>query len=499
MASTEEGQALVDEGIDSEDVGTETVPAEESAPRMDLDVTIEASGPCRKHIRVTIPREAIDGVLQSSVNELMQSADVPGFRSGHIPEALIRKRFKSELSEQVKQKVLMQSLEQISDEQDLDPINEPNLDLDSIEVPDEGDFEYEFDIEVRPEFELPEYKGLAIERPTREIGDDDIEAYTQEFLEQYGQLEPVDTPAAAGDYVVAQLTVTHDGQTLKEFDEITLRVRPLLRFQDAEFEGFETLMIGAAADDVRETDVSVSLEAENIPMRGESVHARFEVLDIKRMRLPTLDEDFLERVGSDSAEDLQAQVRSMLERQTTYQQRQTTRRQVLDKITASADWELPEELVEKQVENALRREILEMQQAGFTTQQIRARENELRQRSLTMTRQNLKEHFVLDRIAEQEAIEVTGQEIDMEITMMAMQSGENPRRVRARMQKSGVIENLAAQIRERKAVDIILDNATFTDTPMEAATDPDVEAVDHSLCSTIADTEVESEESSEDE
>lgn len=493
MANSDEGQAVVDDAVDSPDAGADQAAKEESAQRMDLDVTIESSGPCRKHVRVTVPREAIDGVLQSSVDELMQSAEVPGFRTGHVPEALIRKRFKTELADQVKQKVLMQSLEQISEDQNLDPINEPNLDLDSIEVPDEGDFEYEFDVEVRPEFDLPEYKGLEIERPTREITDADVEAYTQEFLEQYGQLEPVDAPARAGDFVVVQLTVTHDGRTLKEFDEITLRVRRVLRFQDAELEGFDELMIGAAADDVREADITVSLEAENIAMRGEVVHARFEVLDVKRLRLPALDEDFLDRIGVESADDLTSQVRNMLERQTTYQQRQSTRRQVLDKITESADWDLPEELVQKQVDNALRREVLEMQQAGFTTREIRARENELRQRSLSMTQQNLKEHFVLDRIAEQEKIQISHDEIDVEIALMAMQSGENPRRVRARLQKSGMIENLDAQIRERKAVDVILAHAKFTDTPMEAPTEPHVEALDRSLCSTIADTDVESE------
>jgi trigger factor len=497
VAKTEEGQTLVDEAVDTEDVESGAEEEAESTPKMNLTVSLENSGPCRKHVRVTIPREDIDGVLQASVDELMESADVPGFRSGHVPEALIRKRFKTELAEQVKQKVLMQSLEQISEEQKLDPINEPNLDLDSIEVPEEGDFEYEFDIEVRPEFELPEYKGLEIQRPTREIGDEDVEAYTQEFLEQYGQLEPVDAPARAGDFVIAHLTVTHDGKPLKEFDEITLRVRPILRFQEAEYAKFDELMVGAAADDVREADIQVSLEAENIAMRGETVHTRFEVLDVKRLRLPALDDEFLDRIGVESAEDFKEQVRNMLERQTTYQQRQSTRRQVLDKITESADWELPEELVQKQVENALRREVLEMQQAGFTTREIRARENELRQRSLSMTRQNLKEHFVLDRIATQENIEVSPSEIDVEIALMAMQSGENPRRVRARMQKSGVLENLHAQIRERKAVDVILDHATFIDTPMEAATEPNVEAVDRSLCSTIADTEVENEEADE--
>jgi trigger factor len=183
----------------------------------------------------------------------------------------------------------------------------------------------------------------------------------------------------------------------------------------------------------------------------------------------------------------------MLERQMKYEQRQSTRRQVLEQITESASWDLPEDLVAKQVDNALRRELLEMQQAGFTTREILARENELRQKSLTMTRQNLKEHFVLDRIAEEESIEVKADDINAEIALMALQRGENPRRVRARLIKSGVIENLEAQIRERKAVDVILDNATFEDVKAKPAVDADVEALNRSVCRSMAaaDTEVE--------
>jgi len=121
----------------------------------------------------------------------------------------------------------------------------------------------------------------------------------------------------------------------------------------------------------------------------------------------------------------------------------------------------------------------------------------LRQRSVSMTRQNLKEHFVLDRIAEEEGIEVTASEIDTEIAMMAMQAGENPRRVRARLQKSGMIENLDAQIRERKAVDVITEHAQFEDVEMEPPTDRDVEAVSRSICSSDTDTEVDAESAEE--
>jgi len=488
VADTETPQDVdvEDENLDAE--------AEEKPERVELTVSMEDAGPCKKHVRVTVPRDSIDSTYDSVVDKYSDQVDVPGFRKGFVPLELVRKRFRKELSEEVKQRVLMASLEQLGEQSDLDPINEPNLDLDAIEIPEEGDFEYEFDVEVRPTFDLPKYKGLKIDRPTREIIDEDVDAYIEQFMEQYGALVPVDESAKEGDFVTVDIETSHDGKTLAKIDDVSVRLRSTLRFQDAELEGFDKFMAGASADDVKETEITVSMEADTIALRGETINAKFTVLDVKRLETPDANEDFFGRIGADSAEDFRDQIRGMLERQVTYEQRQSCRTQVMEKITESASWELPEDLVEKQVENALNREILEMQQSGFTTQQILARENDLRQQSLTMTRKNLKEHFVLDRIAEEEEIEVSSEELDMEITMMAMQRGENPRRVRARMIKTGAVENLDAQIRERKAVDVILDNADFNDVDMDPPTQLGVEALNRSVCRAVKSADVDDED-----
>lgn len=167
--------------------------------RLELSVDIQNAGPCKRHVQIKVPRSSIDEVYQTILEDYTEKASVPGFRVGHVPAELVKRRFKSELSEQVKQRVLMVSLEQLSEESDLDPINEPNLDLDSIEIPDEGDFEFEFDVEVRPEFDMPKYKGLQIKRPSREISEKDVKAYLDQFLQQYGKLVPVEEAAAPGD------------------------------------------------------------------------------------------------------------------------------------------------------------------------------------------------------------------------------------------------------------------------------------------------------------
>ncbi len=467
---------------DVQNPDSQTAVADAENYKMSMEVDIENSGPCRKHIRVKVPQQDIEHFRGLALDEFCSSANVPGFRVGHVPRKLVERKFRKEVADQVKHKVLLESLEQLSEENEFDPIDEPNIDVDNIEIPDEGDFEYEFDVEVRPEFTVPEYAGLEIERPVSEVSDADVEAYRDRFLSQYGQMVTHEGPAEKGDSITATVEVRHNGELLQTIEKLTVQLKPVLAFWDAELEGFDELLAGVEAGGSRDAEFTVSQEAESIEMRGETVQAKFQVHEVKRPEFPEVNKDFLDRVGVESEEELNNDIRGILERQVTYEQRQSTRRQVLAKITDSADWELPEELVLKQVENALRREILEMQQAGFTTQQIQAKENELRQRAVSTTEQALKEHFVLDKIATDENIEVVPSDIEAEIGLMAMQRGESPRRVRARLTKSGMIENLEAQIRERKAVDLIISKAKFKDVPMEQSGEDRVEAVSRSIC-----------------
>jgi trigger factor len=484
-------------GPDDTDVDT-AVEDEASEGKLAIDVSVEDVGPCRKHVRVTVPREDLDQIFEDAIGELSDKAEVPGFRTGHAPKDLLRKRFKKELANDVKQKVLMQSLEQVSEDHEIEPIDEPELDVESLEIPEEGDFEYEFEVEVRPQFDLPDYVGLKLERPTREITDAEIDEYMERVLEEFGSLDPVDGAAEAGDFVTADIHFEHDGKELHTLSDVTMRIKPRLQFYDAELPGFEELMTGVAAGEDREAELTISTEATAIEMRGETVAAKFHVTAVRRRNLPELTTELLDNYGLETEEEFREEVQKILDRQIRYEQRQSARRQVLEKITESADWDLPESLVNKQVENALYREILEMQQAGFTREQIQARENELRQRSVTTTRQAMKEHFVLDRIASEQQVDVSPSDIQMEINSMAMQRGENPRRLRARLQKSGVIENLEAQIRERKAIDLVLEKAEFEDVPMPAPQRLDVEAVNRSVCVSIRSVESPSEEEDED-
>ena len=244
------------------------------------------------------------------------------------------------------------------------------------------------------------------------------------ILLEYGQRQESEDAAVAGDYVTVNISFEHDGRIARDMSNLSVRLQPTLRFQDGEIEGFDQLMSGAVAGDTRSGKLVISRESSYVPMRGETLTANIKVRSVSKFQPAALDAALAERMGFDSVETLRDSVRNVLQRHVTYRQRQSCRTQLLEQITEAANWELPEELVMKQVENALHREILEMQQAGFTPTEIRGREAALRQKSVSVTRQAMKEHFVLDKIATVENIEVTEGDIDVEISAMAFQGSD---------------------------------------------------------------------------
>jgi trigger factor len=420
-------------------------------------------------VTVTIARSDIDRYFDNAFGEMMPTASVPGFRIGRAPRKVVEHRFRDEVSDQVKSALLLDSLEQISEEQRFTAISEPNFDLEAVEVPKDGPMTFEFTIEVRPEFELPQWKGLKLNRPTREFTDADIDEQLEQMLARYGQLVPYEGAASEGDYVSVNITSTADGQQVARENEAVVRIRPALSFRDARLEGFAKLMRGVKEGDNREAEVTLSKDAPNPDLRGKKVKLEFEVLGVKKLKLPELTEDFLQELGGFQSEsELREAIRKNLERQLEYQQQKIARSQISALLTKSADWELPPGLLQRQSARELERAVMELRRSGFSEAEIRARENLLRQNSTASTATALKEHFILERIAEEEKITEEESDYEKEIFLIAAQSGESPRRVRAQLEKRGLMDVLRNQIIERKVLELVQSEANFKDEPYEA-------------------------------
>ena len=464
-----------EEGVVAED-GAEAQPK-----KLDLQVKIDKKSACERHITVEIARDDIERYFENALKDLMPKAAVPGFRLGRAPRKLVETRFRKDVSEQVKGSLLMDSLSQVSTDNELSPISEPDFDPLAISLPDEGPMKFEFDIEVRPEFDLPNWKGLNIDRPSREFTDADVDTQLKSILANHGQLTPHDGAAASGDFVTLKITAKNGDETLSEETHEGVCVRKTLSFRDATLEGFDKLLTGAKAGDKKTAEVEISENAANEALRGKKASLEIEVLDVKKLELPEMTPEFLKSIGDFKSEaELRDTVRKALERRLKYHQQQQARKQILSSLTVAADWDLPPELLKRQASREFERSVLELRRSGFSENEIRAHANQLLQNSRESTAKSLKEHFVLERIAENEKIEAEPADYEDEIALIAEQSGESVRRVRAQIDKRGLMDTLHNQIIERKTIDAITAAAKYKDTPYQLEL-PTTEAIDAAL------------------
>jgi len=450
-----------------------------------LDVAIDKLSACERRVRVSIPREDIDRYRDDALGEMMPAAQLPGFRPGRAPRRLVSSRFKSELSDQIRSKLLADAMTQVSDQEKLSPISEPELDVNDVIMPTDGPMTFEFKIEVRPEFDLPEWKGLSIRRPSRTISTADVDESLGNLLRERARFVPHTGPAKPGDLIVANLRFLDGDTLLSEATDLELIVRPKLSFADAELTGFDTLVATARIGTPVTATLTISNEAAVESLRGKEVTLELTVVDVKQLELPELTPELLEELGSfESPDDLRATVQKQLENQLEWHRRRQVRQQVSSALTASASWDLPPDLLRRQSLRELERAILELRRSGFDDDSIRRHVNELRQSVMGSTAAALKEHFILERIAEDQSIADSVADYDEEIRAIAAQSGESPRRVRANLEKRGLMDVLRNQIIERKTVDLITSHAKFTDTPFEFQK-RDAEAVDHAVCGIV--------------
>ena len=455
----------------------ETTEAEEKQ-KLQLDVNIEKRSACERHITVKVARDDIERYFDKEFNELMPSAQVPGFRPGRAPRKLVESRFRKQIGDKVKTELLMDSLGQLHDEHELSAISEPNIELDAVELPEEGPLTFEFDLEVRPEFDLPQWKGLTLEKPTRDLSDQDVTDALTRLLENRGRLTPHEGAAEAGDFITANVTFKRGDAVISTAQEVSMRLRPTLSLQDGRVENFAGQMVGVRGGESRTLSVAVSADAEDESLRGQTISMVLEVLDVKRLQTAELTPELLEDLGGFKLEaDLRDAIKDTLVRRMDYEQRQRTRKQISDLLTEAAGWELPPGLLQRQSRRELQRAVMELQRSGFDDEEIRAHENQLRQNSRTSTTKALKEHFILERIAEDQKIDADEADYELEIALIAQQSGESSRRVRARLEKGGAMDVLRNQIIERKVVDLILEHANFKPTPYKFE-ETDAEALD---------------------
>ena len=444
---------------------------EQAKDRPELNVVVEDCGPARKLIKIEIPESRIKEKIEDTFTNLQNDAAIPGFRKGRAPRRLIEKRFGSGIRDDAKGHLLSEAYSQAIEENELDVLGEPDVkDADKIELPESGPMKFEFEVEVTPEVELPNFEDIKVKKASYEVTDEDVDTEINRYGERFGRAATVtDAIVEEGDFVKANASIYPQGKEGDEEACITSLndTYIMVNGEKAEYKGH---VAGILIEDLGkqlagkkigeqlsiETDGPASHENEDI--KGKPIAIAITLNSVERLEPAPIDE-IVKNVGLESEEDFRNRLREMLEQQKEREQKSDMYKQVNDQLIDAVELELPEGLTGRQIERVLQRQRMEMLYRGTPEQEIADKLAETRSESEEAAKKQLKLFFIVDKAARELEVDVNENEMNGQIAMYAMQQGRRPEKMRQEMQKRGELEQLYLQIREQKTLEKILEKA----------------------------------------
>ncbi|MDF1808805.1 MAG: trigger factor [Phycisphaerales bacterium] len=433
-------------------------------------VKIEDVGPCRKRISIDIPAETVDGQIEMAFSSVAHEANIPGFRKGHAPRRLIEKRFGSYVKDETKSRLLSSAYQDAVSKNELKVLSQPPSDaLDAIEIESGQPVHFEVEVEVMPEFDLPDLKGVSVLKPDTNLPEGMVDEEIQKIAINEGSLDERED-SAKGDYLTGNAIMTDaDGTEHYNIEGAVVQIP-----QD----GDEGMILGVIVPDFskqvgtpKENDkLSIKLTGpenhEVEALRGKELTIEYEVVKVYRI-VPAVIGDLVAKYGFNDEAQLQEMVSNQLQQRAEVQQKSVMRQQITRYLADNIDFELPEGLTAQQAARNLERRRMDMMYRGVNPTEIEQHMAELRSASSESASSELKQFFILNKVAESMDIKVDEPEINAQLVSMAVQQGKRPEQVRDELIKSGQAQTLLQQIREHKTIDTILADAEIEDVSSE--------------------------------
>jgi trigger factor len=414
-----------------------------------------AEATCRRELDLEIPADEVSKATEKVAKDFAKVARVPGFRPGKAPISLIKRRFANDIKGEVLQTLVPEHVEKAVAEQKLTPVSQPQVD--KLEYNEGQPVKFRASFEVLPEFSLGNYKNLEIEMPEMNINDESVANTLAEMQQRAAAFSPIEGRAVQNDdFVQVELHGTPEG------GGEPLQAESVLCHVGAEetMEPFNENLRGANIGDHKAFDVDYPADYPDAKLAGKKFHYDVDVLGIKTKKLPELNDEFAKDVSdAASLDELKTKVREGLEHERDHRQKELQREKIIAELVKLHDFPVPESLVEHQMDVRLERVVRSLAQQGVDPRAVNVDWVSLRKRQEERAKDDVKAELVIDRIATEEKIDVTEEELQHELAHMAGHSGESAEAIRARLTKQGALDRMKAKLRSDKTVDWVAQNA----------------------------------------
>jgi len=434
-----------------------------------VNVQLNNVSPTRKSVVVTLEPTEVDAEHQAVIGEITKVARLPGFRPGKAPANVVAKRFSKEIADEFKQKVLAKAYRSAIEKEKLDVLNVVNIDEGQIAAGTPANVTLTLD--VRPEFQLPDYTSLPTEIAPTDPTDAEVENVIHGLRSERAEFKPADRPAQKGDYVKLGYEGTVDGKPITElapdkqlYGKVPQTWEEVEGANEGVIPGLGRQLAGLKPGDKKEIPIAFPADFAPVPaLAGRSAAYAIEILEVRERVLPPLDAEFFKAQQADDLAGLQNQVRGNLKMQKEYQNRSAQRRQVTEALATKVDFPVPDSLVDAETQSVLRNFIEENMRRGVPAEQFEKDKKELFDGAKKAAAQRVKLQLILAKIAEQEKIEVTNDDINNYLYREAMRSGQKPDKIAKSLAADREHLRAAQQnIIFDKAVDFLVSKAKVT-------------------------------------
>jgi trigger factor len=434
-------------------------------------------------MRVEIEAQKVDEAFESVMKDFRREASLPGFRPGKAPREMVLRKYEKEILDETKRKLISEAYRKAVEEQKLDVLGQP--DIEEIQFNRGQPLQFAATIETAPEFELPDYKGLLIQRELRSVTDADVDRALNLLREQRVTFNKVERALQSGDIAVVNYTGTCEGKPIIELAPTAKGLSENKHFwveatPNSFIPGFADQLVGAQAGDKRTVAVDFPADFVTPQLAGKKGSYEVEVTEVKEKVLPALDEALAKSYGAESLEKLQAGVRTDLENELKFKQDKTVRTEVVRALLGRVNFDLPETAVAHETRNVVYDLVQENTKRGVPRQAIEQQKEQIYSAATRNAKERVKVQFVLQKIAEKEDIKVSQEEIAQRVHHLAgMYQIPADKFLRDLQKRNGLIE-VYDQIMNEKVINFLQENAKIEDVPPSSPTAPETPAVNPS-------------------
>ena len=448
----------------------------------------------RKEIKIEIEATEVRAEFDRVTGEYARAMNVPGFRKGHAPVTVVRTRYKKDIQGDVLKRLVPGAVEQAITESGLDVIGQPDVHLDNegLEKFGQEAISLHAHVEVMPDVKLGEYRGLEAARRTRPVTDEAVERVIENLREASASLQPVEDRAAEeGDTVTADIQGRYVEPPSDE--DINVEDVDIVLGGEGVLPAFNENLTGVRADEVKTFTVSYPADFNAQGLAGKTIEYTATVSAVRRKELPELDDEWVKSLGEENVEtveSLRERVRENLSKSAAHESEYRLRDEVLARLVEQHRFEVPETIVSYQANQILQSMLRDMISRGIDPRGEDINWEAMRDVVRERAGDDVRGSMLLERVAEAEGLEVSDEEVEAEIQAMAEGSRQSVEQVRAALTKQGGERSIADRLRNRKALDLIVQHANVRDEEWRD------EAEEEAKASTEEGAQVESEEGS---